>query len=186
MKEPSVSRATKTAMARALAEASEAAWEAILAMDAPKLGKALSDTMDAWGVMLPYTTDPYLGKDASKSAQLREFVQKYDRPHTHGCLFSGAGGGFLMVVSDTPVAGGMKMAINHTSPCLPYTSATLEEALSAPKAGPPPDSPPWGVHNPWHLDIHGQPFPTTTPTRAKLAAAAVGLAALSGVAIGRA
>lgn len=187
MKEPSVSRATKTAMARALAEASEAAWEAILAMDAPKLGKALSDTMDAWGVMLPYTTDPYLGKDASKSAQLREFVQKYDRPHTHGCLFSGAGGGFLMVVSDTPVAGGMKMAINHTSPCLPYTSATLEEALSAPKAGPPPDSPPWGVHNPWHLDIHGQPFPTTTPTRAKLVAAAVGLAALSaGVAIGRA
>ena len=37
--------------------------QAILAMDARKLGKALSDTMRAWSVMLPYTTDPYLGKD---------------------------------------------------------------------------------------------------------------------------
>ena len=37
------------------------AGSAILEMDAPKLGRALSDTMDAWGSMLPYTTDPYLG-----------------------------------------------------------------------------------------------------------------------------
>ena len=61
MKDPAVPHATKMAMARAVAEASEAAWEAILEMDAPKLGRALSDTMDAWGSMLPYTTDPYLG-----------------------------------------------------------------------------------------------------------------------------
>ena len=90
-----------------------------------------------------------------------------------------------MVVSDKPVEGGMKMSINHTSPCLPYTSATLEEAKSAPKAGPPPASPPWGVWNPWHLDIHGHPFPPMKPS--KMVAAAVGVAALgAGVAIGRA
>ena len=50
---------TKVGMVKVLAEASEAAWEAILAMDSKKLGKALSDTMGAWSVMLPYTTDPY-------------------------------------------------------------------------------------------------------------------------------
>ena len=40
---------------------------------------------------LPYTVNPYLGKDESKGKQLAEFVAKYDRPHTKGCLFSGAG-----------------------------------------------------------------------------------------------
>jgi hypothetical protein len=160
--------------------------QAILDRDAAKLGGALSATMAAWGVMLPYTTDPYLGKDAAKSAQLAEFVASYDRPHTHGCLFSGAGGGFLMVVSDTPVANGMALTINHKSPCLPYTSNTMREAREAPKAAPLPAQPPWGVSSPWQFDIDGRPFPQTTPTAAKIAAAALAAAALAvGVALGK-
>ena len=161
-------------------------WEAILAMDATKLGKSLSDTLAAWGAMLPYTTDPYLRKDAQKSAQLRRFVAQYDRPHTKGCLFSGAGGGFLLVVSETPVEGAMQMRLNHAPPCLPYRSATLEEAHAAPKASPPPEMPPWGVPSPWALDIDGRPFPPpqrAMSTKAILVAAAAALAA--GVVIGK-
>ena len=55
LKDPSVPLAEKVRMVRTLAEASEQAWEAILAMDAAKLGKALSDTMAAWEVMQPRT-----------------------------------------------------------------------------------------------------------------------------------
>jgi hypothetical protein len=39
---------------------------------------------------------------------------QYDIPHTKGCLFSGAGGGFLMVISDTPVEGGFKIEVQYT------------------------------------------------------------------------
>ena len=55
LKDPSVPLAEKVRMVRTLAEASEQAWEAILAMDAAKLGKALSDTMAAWEAMQPRT-----------------------------------------------------------------------------------------------------------------------------------
>jgi len=56
LKDPSVPLAEKVRMVRTLAEASEQAWEAILAMDAAKLGKALSDTMAAWEAMQPRTS----------------------------------------------------------------------------------------------------------------------------------
>ena len=186
LKDPSVPIARKQAMVKALAEASEASWEAILEMDSTKLGKALSDTMTAWGVMLPYTVDPYLGKDAEKSKQLRAFVAKYSAPHTKGCLFSGAGGGFLMVISDTPVENGVNITVNNDPICMPTKSATLEEAHAAPKCGPPPASPPWGVTTPWHLDITGSPFPPATSsvsTATILGAAAAALAA--GIMIGK-
>ena len=75
--------------------------------------------------MLPYTLDPYLAIDDEKSAQLKAFVARYDAPHTRGCLFSGAGGGFLMVISDEPVEGGMKIEINHDPIVLPHPSDHL-------------------------------------------------------------
>ena len=98
--------------------------------------------------MLPYTTDPYRGKDAAKSEELRAFVARHGFPHTAGCLFSGAGGGFLMVVSEASVEGAMKMRINTDPVVLPYGSSTIEEARSAPKAGPPPSKPPRGASPP--------------------------------------
>ena len=66
--------------------------------------QALSATMRAWGVCLPYTVDPYLASpgyagDATKSEQLRAFWTGYEAI-TEGCLFSGAGGGFLMCISE--------------------------------------------------------------------------------------
>ena len=136
--------------------------------------------------MRVWQVDPYLGKDAAKSEELRAFVAKHDAPHTKGCLFSGAGGGFLMVISDAPVAGAMSMSINHECVCKPYASATLREARDAPKAGPPPSTPPWGEWNPWHLDIYGRPFPVVaTRVAAAVAVAAAAAALAAGVAVGK-
>lgn len=136
IKDPSVSKEEKVRMVGAIADTSERAWNAILAMDAAGLGKALSDTMTAWAEPLPYTLDPYVASkkypgDVEKSKQLREFWKKYDAPHTHGCLFSGAGGGFLMVISDKPVAGGTQIKLNHDHYCKPFPSDNVDSAPQA-------------------------------------------------------
>lgn len=111
-----VAKETKVEMVKNLAMASQHAWDAILSRDVTALGKALSDTMRAWSAMLPYTVDPYLDCDLPKSKALREFWEQYDYPHTKGCLFSGAGGGFLMVIDDKPVQYGKRISINHNDP----------------------------------------------------------------------
>lgn len=45
------------------------------------------------------------------------FGHRYDFPHTHGCLFSGAGGGYLFVISDKPVQGGYKVKVWYQMFC---------------------------------------------------------------------
>jgi hypothetical protein len=122
------SREEKVAMVKAISDASELAWQSICNMDIDGLGKGLSDTMKAWEAALPYTVDPYKGDDDAKSKQLREFWTQYDRPHTKGCLFSGAGGGFLMVISDKPIDGGMQIKLNHDHICKPFSSDKVGDA----------------------------------------------------------
>jgi len=72
-----------------LADASEAVWRGILNCDAKGFGKGLTETVRAWKAILPNTVPSHLDP----------IWQKYDS-ETHGCLFSGCGGGFLMVVAD--------------------------------------------------------------------------------------
>jgi len=86
---------------RPLAEASAQAWEAILSKDAPRLGQALSDTMKAWRTILPHTVP---------MPESEEWCKPY-REGTHGCLFSGCGGGFLLVISDSPVPNAFQIKI---------------------------------------------------------------------------
>lgn len=113
-------------MVQNLSEASELAWEGITTMDSDKLGKGLSGTMKAWGDALPYTVDPFLGFDEEKSEQLEEFWTQYDAPHTKGCLFSGAGGGYLMIISEKPIDGAIKININTDHYFKPFVSDNLK------------------------------------------------------------
>lgn len=126
----SVSEETKRAMVTALANASELALQSICTMNSAGLGHALSETMKAWEDMLPYTVDPYRSSagyagDTEKSRELYNIRKKYDKPNSHGCLFSGAGGGFLMVISDTNVSEGVKIKVNHDHYCKPFPSDNL-------------------------------------------------------------
>jgi len=186
LKDPSVPEAKKQQMVKALAESSEAAWQSILKMDSVGLGKALTSTMAAWKTMLPYTVNPYLNKDDVKGKQLAEFVAKYDYPNTRGCLFSGAGGGFLMVVSDSPVQGAMQMKLNHDHIVKPYESDTLDYATKHNSLNPPPEKPPWGEWSPWQFDLQGRPLNKPTPPHQKwLIAGAVVAAVAAGVMLGK-
>jgi len=126
----SISLEKRQAMVKALADASELSWEGIVSMNASKLGKGLSDTMKAWEAMLPYTVDPFLNDDPDQSEHLRHFWKIYDIPYTKGCLFSGAGGGYLMVISEHEIENGLKININTDHIVKPFPSDNLESKPS--------------------------------------------------------
>lgn len=87
-----------------LAESCHLAWDAICTYNAADLGKALSGTMQAWANLLPYTVP---------QPQSTQWCEPYKNdPNIHGYLFTGAGGGFLMVVSEKPVLNGFQIKIN--------------------------------------------------------------------------
>jgi len=50
------------------------------------------------------------------------FSVQYSAPNVKSRLFSGAGGGFLMVISDKPVAGGYQIKINNEFSAKPFPS----------------------------------------------------------------
>jgi len=124
--DPEVPQEEKVKMVKDLADSSDRAWEGIVSMDADLLGQGLSGTMKAWEAALPYTVDPFQKDDVDKSKQLREFWTQYDRPHTKGCSFSGAGGGFLMIVSEETIENAMKVQLNTDHIVKPFQSDNLE------------------------------------------------------------
>eukprot|EP01060_Flectonema_neradi_P012963 TRINITY_DN1975_c1_g1_i1.p1 TRINITY_DN1975_c1_g1~~TRINITY_DN1975_c1_g1_i1.p1 ORF type:complete len:261 (+),score=36.09 TRINITY_DN1975_c1_g1_i1:40-822(+) len=94
--------------AKKIADASTLAWEGILKKDSKLLGKGLTGTMSGWSALLPETVPSYS----------REWYQPFTGSEYDGCLFSGAGGGFLLVVSSTETAllkeKGFKISIKTT------------------------------------------------------------------------
>ena len=118
-------------MVKSLSDAAELAWQSIVSRDSAGLGSALTATMGAWAEMLPYTVDPWgplCGNDEDKSKQLRDFWGEYvagGKRGATGCLFTGAGGGFLMVISEEDIPGALKITLNHDHACKPYASDDL-------------------------------------------------------------
>merc|ERR1712129_506497 len=109
LKDAMVPRADKVRMVKALSDASELCWNGIVNKDIVALGKGLTQTMYAWQAMLPATVQ-------TDDKKLTAFWKKYEK-ETDGCLFSGAGGGYLFVVSDKNVENGFKIKINNDYYC---------------------------------------------------------------------
>jgi len=97
--DPLVTKNVTPAVVQRLAAASNQAWDAVVNQDAVGLGLALSSTMECWAEMLPETVPQ----------GSREWVAPYK--DALGCLFSGAGGGFLLVVSEEPVKDGFSVQV---------------------------------------------------------------------------
>lgn len=72
-----------------LADAADKVWKAMLNCDAEDFGVGLTETLKAWKLILPNTVPD----------SLDSIWQKYDKEN-YGCLFTGCGGGFLMVVAN--------------------------------------------------------------------------------------
>jgi cytidyltransferase-like protein len=88
-----------TEWVKVLGEAGDLCWESILKKDITRLGYSLTRTLEAWQHLLPHTVLP------ETLAEVKNFKQY------PGALFSGSGGGYLMVVSETPINGSLKVKI---------------------------------------------------------------------------
>lgn len=83
-----------------LGKAGDLCWEAILAKDIRRLGQALTETHRAWGELLPLTT----------SDDIEAEMAKYP---CYGRITSGAGGGYLVLITDEDVPGGFRIKVRR-------------------------------------------------------------------------
>mgnify|MGYP000848984914 CR=1 FL=1 len=88
---------------RALAEAADACWSALLARDLPAFGAAVRASYEAQVAMFP----------AMRTPLVDEVIARY-KGRCLGYKLSGAGGGgYLVLVADGPVEGGFCVTIRR-------------------------------------------------------------------------
>ncbi len=86
-----------------LGESGYRCWEAILKKDVIDMGKAVKDTLLLWKKILPYTVPDSI---------MNEIETKYF-PYYPGAITSGCGGGYVIVVSDKPIKGSVKIKVRY-------------------------------------------------------------------------
>jgi hypothetical protein len=85
-------------------------YKAIVRMDVAALGASFNATMKCWEVLLPNVVcHPLIRVDLM--ALLKAYQGRYS-----GAMYSGCGGGYLMVISgDKTVSGGLKVRVRTAS-----------------------------------------------------------------------
>jgi hypothetical protein len=109
---------------RRLGETGKDCFAAIVKKDGKGLGASMNECMKCWETILPHTVrHPTLTVDLAG-------ILAYYRSRYAGAMYSGCGGGYLYVVSDEPVPGGIrvqvrysKKSLNNPSPQLPSPSS---------------------------------------------------------------
>ena len=90
---------------RRLGNSGKACFDAIMAKDTAKLGASLNETMKCWETLLPDTVaHPLINVD------LLGLLAFYQERYV-GAMYSGCGGGYLIVVSEELVPGAIKVKI---------------------------------------------------------------------------
>jgi hypothetical protein len=88
-----------------LGQSGKDCYDAIVRMDARALGASLNLNMKCWETLLPHVVrHPLLRVDLMPI--LRAYQKKY-----LGAMYSGCGGGYLIVVSEKPVPGAFKVNV---------------------------------------------------------------------------
>lgn len=88
-----------------LSQSGRDCYDAIVKMDARALGASLNLNMKCWETLLPHVVrHPLIRLDLM--ALLKAYQQQY-----LGAMYSGCGGGYLIVVSETPVPGSFKVNV---------------------------------------------------------------------------
>ena len=80
-------------------------YDAILRMDATALGASLNLNMKCWETLLPHVV-----RHPRLRVELLPLLQAYQRQYL-GAMYSGCGGGYLIVVSNEPVPGAFKVNV---------------------------------------------------------------------------
>jgi hypothetical protein len=93
-----------------LGQSGKDCYAAILRRDLQALGASLNLTMRCWETLLPHTVrHPLLQVD------LAPLLKAYQRRYA-GAMYSGCGGGYLLVAADEPVPGALKVNIRTAAP----------------------------------------------------------------------
>ncbi len=83
-------------------------FAAILAQDLRGLGESMNECMRCWEAILPCTV-----RHPTINFDLLALLDFYQRRYP-GAMYSGCGGGYVYVVSDTPVPGGFQVSIRRS------------------------------------------------------------------------
>jgi cytidyltransferase-like protein len=86
-----------------LGDSGDLCWQSILKKDIIGLGKALRDTFLSWEKILPLTVPGWV---------MSEMRSKYF-PFYPGAITSGAGGGYIIVVSENEVPGEVRIKVRY-------------------------------------------------------------------------
>jgi hypothetical protein len=90
---------------RRLGNTGTACYDAILARDIRALGASMNACMACWEAILPHTVQhPTLRVDLKK-------ILKYYQTRYEGAMYSGCGGGYLYVISEESVPGGLRVQV---------------------------------------------------------------------------
>jgi len=90
---------------RELGQTGKQCFDAIVRMDIHRLGTSLNHCMSCWEAILPHTVaHPAIHLDLK--AILTWFQSRYA-----GAMYSGCGGGYLIVVSEDPVPGSLRVRV---------------------------------------------------------------------------
>jgi hypothetical protein len=88
-----------------LGQSGKDCFDAIIRMDAEALGASMNLTMKCWENLLPHVVrHPLLRPD------LMPILQAYQKQY-FGAMYSGCGGGYLMIISEQPVPGAFQVSV---------------------------------------------------------------------------
>jgi hypothetical protein len=90
---------------RRLGKSGKDCYDGIVNRDVRKLGASLNECMKCWEAILPRTV-----RHPAITTDLVGILKAYQSAF-HGAMYSGCGGGYLYVVSDKPVPGGMRVRV---------------------------------------------------------------------------
>lgn len=85
-------------------------YDAIVARDIERLGASMNECMKCWEAILPGTV-----RHSTLRVDLIELLSFY-QSHYPGAMYSGCGGGYLFVASETPVPGAFTINVRIKTP----------------------------------------------------------------------
>jgi hypothetical protein len=88
-----------------LGQSGQDCYAAIVRRDAKALGASLNLTMKCWETLLPNVV-----RHPSLRVELMPILEAYQKQYL-GAMFSGCGGGYLIVVSEKPVPGAFQVKV---------------------------------------------------------------------------
>jgi hypothetical protein len=94
---------------RRLGKCGQDCYDAIVRMDARRLGASLNENMSCWETLLPHVV-----RHKTLRVDLMPILKAYQRQYL-GAMYSGCGGGYLIVVSEEPVPGAFQVNV-RTAP----------------------------------------------------------------------